>query len=1090
MALTTTQVNQAFLGLLGRPATGAEAAKFAGQLDAATLAQTLLTDASFKTQLSLEAPSFKTVDLLNTDPAAFVESLYTALLGRASDAEGKAFWLSVAGATPNRADVVSQFIAAVQSQEGSADANAFATIQAEDKALASAWVESLYNNLAGRASDAEGLDFWTNAIVSFTMTPAQVAASFAAALALQGNTTEDGQNYLAKQGVADNFTANFKDFGTLITANEKTKVLNNLVTMMNGVNKDSQVDQYVEEITKVGNEYQNIAAVQFTKADDDDLGIDPETGESNLTTAANFTGTINITDETLGTIQQGDSATGNANYFTNTLTVNVTGYDKDIKNNLNLDNALPSTTDVQKLVINNGAAGVDGSVSGFDYLAINGTGDVDVSGDNMKDVSINSASTANVGFTATSVETYKGGAGKDIVGDNLTQITVSKSINTGAGDDEVNADLADKATADLGAGDDTFTGSLGKDASLNAGAGDDVVTLTSVALKTDKKENNVPSVTVDLGTGDDKLDLSTSASTDFTGIKSIKGTETIKIQSGTTLNATAISGQKIALDSKALNDELVLKAGTENVDLSKLSLADGAQVDIRIEGAKGNVTLAKTDKNATSTIKETVVISSDSKNTKITGFEVAADKIEIQGALVDAGTQEVQEIATIARDTIYKTTDRTSISANTLAKAVTEGGYGLTEAKLNSLKNGDVFYIAQSPENSAGSSTLTKVFKVTVGQAGKIKKVDQITTISTKDIDFKENFQNSQDYAEKYYLSEVPANKFNMTDIGNAVVLSVDDADYAVNALNVSGGTATQTLEVNTTKSNVPLTITVEDNLKSITTGAGNETVKASGAALDNIAEIDLGAGTDTIVLSGDATAITSLKNVEVIDLGGQDSNLTLSVLEENLSTVDSLILSSASTKILTLDASGDASIDLSKLVADETNASGTITLSNVGAGTTSGATITLNATDAIAETITLASGAEKVAISGIANTTIATEQDKLNISAINSASSITAASSTGLVFNQINFLNVSKAIDTAELAFSELSAASISNFATSGNSKAIVAFNYGEKSYIYVAQNNSTGKDITVGELKLIATVDNKIDNSDSVSNGVITFA
>ena len=310
MALTTTQVNQAFLGLLGRPATGAEATKFAGQLDAATLAQTLLTDASFKNELSVETLSFKTVDLLNTDPAAFVESLYTALLGRASDAEGKAFWLSVAGATPNRADVVSQFIAAVQAQEGTADANAFATIQAEDKALANAWVESLYNNLAGRASDAEGLDFWTNAIVSFTMTPAQVAASFAAALALQGNTTEDGQNFAAKLGVADNFTANFKDFNSLVTANEKAEQLKNLVTMMNGVNKDSQVYQYVEEITKNVNEFQNIKAIQFTTSDEDELGIDPETGESNLTGAANFTGTYNLTDATKGTIQSSDSATG------------------------------------------------------------------------------------------------------------------------------------------------------------------------------------------------------------------------------------------------------------------------------------------------------------------------------------------------------------------------------------------------------------------------------------------------------------------------------------------------------------------------------------------------------------------------------------------------------------------------------------------------------------------------------------------------------------------------------------------------------------------------------------------------------------
>ena len=359
MALNVTQVNQAFLGLLGRPATGAEAAKFAGQLDAATLAQTLLTDASFKNELSVETLSFKTVDLLNTDPAAFVESLYTALLGRASDAEGKAFWLSVAGATPNRADVVSQFIAAVQAQEGTADANAFAAIQAEDKALASAWVESLYNNLAGRASDAEGLDFWTNAIVSFTMTPAQVAASFAAALALQGNTTEDGQNFAAKLGVADNFTANFKDFNSLVTANEKAEQLKNLVTMMNGVNKDSQVDQYTQEITKITDEYQKITAVQFTSADDDNLGIDPETGESNLKGAANFTGTYNLTDATKGTIQSSDSATGTEAYLTDTLTINVTGYDKTTHADFDLGE-LPNTSSVEKLVINNGAANVNG----------------------------------------------------------------------------------------------------------------------------------------------------------------------------------------------------------------------------------------------------------------------------------------------------------------------------------------------------------------------------------------------------------------------------------------------------------------------------------------------------------------------------------------------------------------------------------------------------------------------------------------------------------------------------------------------------------------------------------------------------------
>ena len=1035
MALNVTQVNQAFLGLLGRPATGAEAAKFAGQLDAATLAQTLLTDASFKNELSVETLSFKTVDLLNTDPAAFVESLYTALLGRASDAEGKAFWLSVAGITPNRADVVSQFIAAVQAQEGTADANAFATIQAEDKALASAWVESLYNNLAGRASDAEGLDFWTNAIVSFTMTPAQVAASFAAALALQGNTTEDGQNFAAKLGVADNFTANFKDFNSLITANEKAEQLKNLVTMMNGVNKDSQVDQYTEEITKITDEYQKIAAVQFTAADDDNLGIDPETGESNLKGAANFTGTYNLTDATKGTIQSSYSATGTEAYLTDTLTVNVTGYDKTTHDTFNLSD-LPSTSSVEKLVINNGAANVNGSVAGdFQYINVNGTGSFNISANTnnaLKDVSLNSTSSKdgeiNIFTTGNALDSIKTGAGDD----HLTILnTVSKSINTGAGKDNVSAALGKNATADLGAGDDTFTGTLGEGAKLNGGAGNDTLNVLSAGKNasisagtgddtiklqyginhTDGKGNPISTVEIDGGVGKDVIDFTepsvVGASKDFTGIKSIKGVETIKVLDGIKLNASAISGQKIELDN---NGNLILDAkDATSVDLSKLSLADAANVSLQIDNLKSNITLKKTDANSNSHIAETITLDKDAKGIKISNFEVADDVIKISGVDV-VTTEKLGNSAakvSVERNKIYELT--TTDNKQTVTKTNIENG--LLGVDLTKVADGDVFYIARSLQNASGSSNNTVVYKVYVGKAvngtSKIAKVDTLTTINTKDIDFAKNFVKADDYKEVIAPTPTPgadANSYTV-DISNAqgtdpISIKTDNLKNG-QTLTISGtGVDTKDVIVPSAKGQ-NITVNVETKVKSLTlgdanetitytkadklpetinAGAGNDTIDLSAIAASGnltVNAVNGGDGRDTLVISGTNT-ITSLKSVESINIKGTSINAD-ALSENNASVLGTIALVNdkdvAGEVVLTVDAStAKNDINLTKYV--DGSAEGKSVALNISGVSTN---VNLNKNDKIKETITLASGAN-VAINGIGS------GDKLDLSAINAS--------------------------------------------------------------------------------------------------------
>ena len=1155
MALTTTQVNQAFLGLLGRPATGAEAAKFAGQLDAATLAQTLLTDASFKNELSVETLSFKTVDLLNTDPAAFVESLYTALLGRASDAEGKAFWLSVAGITPNRADVVSQFIAAVQAQEGTADANAFASIQAEDKALASAWVESLYNNLAGRASDAEGLDFWTNAIVSFAMTPAQVAASFAAALALQGNTTEDGQNYLAKLGVADNFTANFKDFNALITANEKAEQLKNLVTMMNGVNKDSQVDQYVEEITKNVNEFQNIKAIQFTTSDEDELGIDPETGESNLTGAANFTGTYNLTDATKGTIQSSDSATGTEAYLTDTLTINVTGYDKTTHADFDLGE-LPNTSSVEKLVINNGAANVNGGIDGdFEYINVNGTGSFNISAstnskDGFKDISLNSAANKdeqNVFDTNEVVKSIKTGAGNDV----LTLGTVTKSLSTGAGDDIVGATLGEKATADLGAGDDTFTGYLGQAASLNGGAGDDTLNVTSVSIKKDKKGNPISDITIDGGTGNDKLVLDNGAGfTDYQNIKTIKGVESLTVGNGTKLVSSAISGQKIELSGTSL----VLNAkGANGVDLSKLSNAENQNVEIRVENVEsGLISLETGDKNF-SAIKETIVLSKTASKVTIKGFEKANDHIEIEGVRNSKTTIDELTVigtnspaTTLLADNIYGVDSSYSVST---VKAINEflknAGYVDATGKVNTgLKEGDdLFFLSY---DTAGEKSNAKLFKYKVGKDGSISKVDQMATINVADkkaLDItSDDITTNPDYVVTANVEVAPDGKVTVNidpaafaesnsikvNLANTPVSSVDFSSVTENVANIeiaglkaaTAGTPVNlvladninvtTLKVDgSTPVSLNLTATANTKIGTITTTAGADVITASA---DQVTEINTGAGDDTI----DLTATTVTPTVATIDGGTGIDTLKISGTNADavtkMASIDKIEIkgTSINADAITTNASTLARTELANISGSSTvklevkagNLS-TINLANLAQATGDSGDVSLNVTglkDNYIVNLTKL-GNTKDTNAFIETVEIGTGVKNITVNNIATGDIIKAADLTG-VSGAVTALYAQKGVAVVN-GFDELKAdaanvaANKAYFTNSALSttlvKAIQTKLSGNTDKVAIAVNENNGSKLYLvgktGDATLVANLSDKIDSLDTMVDGLVTF-
>ena len=107
MALTTTQVQQVFLAITGRPAEGQAVAWGANSLNLADLANSVIDIR-------------KGADFANNKDT-FIENLYQNLLGRASDAEGKEFWLKVLNDGASYGDIVAQFINAVLVQNQTAD---------------------------------------------------------------------------------------------------------------------------------------------------------------------------------------------------------------------------------------------------------------------------------------------------------------------------------------------------------------------------------------------------------------------------------------------------------------------------------------------------------------------------------------------------------------------------------------------------------------------------------------------------------------------------------------------------------------------------------------------------------------------------------------------------------------------------------------------------------------------------------------------------------------------------------------------------------------------------------------------------------
>ena len=821
MALTTTQVNQAFLATLGRPAEGS----------AATWGST---------SLSLDALLDSIFIAENTD-GDFVEYLYQNILGRASDAEGKAFWNSLLATTSKEA-VLAQFKAAVLAAGKADPANAdYQSFIAQNKAF----VTELYTNLLGRtdaaSADAEGVEFWANALASGTSKGALLAQFTAAALS--DPNSDDAQTLNAKVNVANAITAKFNNFNADVAADQKKAALDELKATMTEVVAGSTAEDFQERIDTFAGNYQNRVAQVFTTKDDDQLDA------SEATASTVFSGNVNLIDSTKGTIQTTDKVSGNTD-FDDTLVVNVTS--DSTHKLLDLNGDLPTVSDIEKLIVNNGSANVEGDLNDANFgksVSITGTGDVNLKvNSSLENLSVSSATKGDVAIAVNNtLGNYTGGnAGESV--------TVNGSIKK----------------ASLGAGDDTLVikGAVLAGGAIDLGAGNDDLEINSDIIF----NANEDKITLDGGAGSKDI-LTLNGALDLSGVKSIKGFETIDAKPAAGVNATISSEAANGLKAKLTDGSALTvnaSTGTTAINLSGLSVDKNESATVSLQGlTQETITLSKT-------VTENIDISNAAaKNITIKGFVNGSDKLSIeQGAtksvITDATATKGLDLSKAGQ--VLDLLNKQTLSAGTNYVAI-------------NTSNGKASYIWKVDGATATRDNITLVANVDKAltandfTGGSQPGPTPPTPGETTGLVYNEIY-NTLETAQKISgTTEVSVDETAKDKVATAeaIVINASGANISFNKVALSTGGAsikkvTVQSDANTTNTLdlTNLSATTKTNITTIADTAGNAnfTLNEQFTALTTV---NLGAGTDTLTLgenfSGTTIAVDAGEGDDIVDL-------------------------------------------------------------------------------------------------------------------------------------------------------------------------------------------------------------------------------
>ena len=318
----------------------------------------------------------------------------------------------------------------------------------------------------------------------------------------------------------------------------------------------------------------------------------------------------------------------------------------------------------------------------------------------------------------------------------------------------------------------------------------------------------------------------------------------------------------------------------------------------------------------------------------------------------------------------------------------------------------------------------------------------------------------------------------------------------------LSSGAKVDTLDAGAGNDNIE--VVSGASVTTINLGAGDDTITLKSGAGTGLT-INGGDGKDTLTLDGsgstvDFTNITKITGIEVLNISGATTSssgakISYDSIKDNLNlTIDSTSGSGS----LTIDTGNNTDINLANFKAGTKAPNGGINIDNINAGDT----VKLNKTGGLTETIKLKSAVGNgndphTTITGLAS------GDKLDYSGAFSgftSGSFTSQSSTftvsssdkGYYFNNIENIDFTEQ-NLGQALLNAISAANskISSISVSSSKKAIFALNSGDgNAYLFSVSAGTQSTDIKNATVKLLAVVDNTIDNNDTISGSSITFA
>lgn len=683
----------------------------------------------------------------------------------------------------------------------------------------------------------------------------------------------------------------------------------------------------------------------------------------------------------------------------------------------------------------------------------------------------------------------------------------------GNSDDAANTD-ATKVTITGTAGNDVITLESGKVTSLDSNEGNDKVTIASAAsVNTLNLNNGANTVTVagkvnalTAGAGDDNVNVSG---------------EVTRLTTGTGNDTISVSGKVKTIEAGEGDDKISVTAGevdtlNAGAGADTISVAAGARVK-DLDAGDGDDIIAIT---AGAVIKN--LNGGGGNNT-----------LKLENGVVDLSTTKLTNVQTITGRGKIQSSDITS-------KNITLGS-----EKLNAWNEGTGEYdITELEIKGKGTATADNInlsnLKIAAGSTGhklNITNFKQGTlTLNNKNL----GNDSADDTAVDATTVTVTGTESNdEITISQGKVKSVETGKGADKVV-ISAGANVATLSTGEGKDNIDISGTVgtidtgdgDDGIvlqsgakvDTIDTGAGNDNIEVQNGA--SVTTINLGAGDDTITLKSgagtgltinggdgkdtltldgsgttvDFTNITKISGIEVLNISGatnatSGAKISYDSIKDNLNlTIDSSTSGSGS---LTIDTGNNTDINLSNFKAG-TNKLGTFTVDNVNAGDT----VKLNKTGGLTETIKLKSAVGNgndphTTITGLAS------GDKLDYSEAFSgftSGSFTSQSSTftvsssdkGYYFNNIENIDFTEQ-NLGQALLNAISAANskISSISVSSSKKAIFALNSGDgNAYLFSVSAGTQSTDIKNATVKLLAVVDNTIDNNDAISSGSITFA